>query len=115
MTRLRAMVIGGSLSGLFTANLLRISGWHVEVFERARGDLSGRGAGLGAQSELFSVMRRVGIPMRNRSGRRCTLISVSTVPARCYARFRCVKRPPPGTGSIAPCGMPSRRSSTAEA
>jgi 2-polyprenyl-6-methoxyphenol hydroxylase-like FAD-dependent oxidoreductase len=63
MTRPSAMVIGGSLSGLFTANLLRISGWHVEVFERARGDLSGRGAGLGAQSELFSVMRRVGIPI----------------------------------------------------
>src|SRR5258708_12756727 len=63
MTRLRAMVIGGWLSGLFRATLLRISGWHVEVFERARGDLSGRGAGLGAQSELFSVMRRVGIPI----------------------------------------------------
>jgi 2-polyprenyl-6-methoxyphenol hydroxylase-like FAD-dependent oxidoreductase len=63
MTRPRAMVIGGSLSGLFTANLLRISGWHVEVFERAAGSLSGRGAGLGAQSELFSVMRRVGIPI----------------------------------------------------
>src|SRR5450432_4108339 len=65
MNRPRAVVIGGSLSGLFTANLLRISGWKVEVFERARarGDLSGRGAGLGAQSELFSVMRRVGIPI----------------------------------------------------
>jgi 2-polyprenyl-6-methoxyphenol hydroxylase-like FAD-dependent oxidoreductase len=29
----RALVIGGSLSGLFTANLLRTIGWHVEVFD----------------------------------------------------------------------------------
>jgi 2-polyprenyl-6-methoxyphenol hydroxylase-like FAD-dependent oxidoreductase len=57
----RALVIGGSLSGLFTANLLRTIGWDVEVFERARGELTGRGAGLGAQADLFAVMRRVGI------------------------------------------------------
>jgi 2-polyprenyl-6-methoxyphenol hydroxylase-like FAD-dependent oxidoreductase len=63
MNRPRALVIGGSLSGLFAANLLRLIGWHVEVFERASGSLSGRGAGLGAQSELFSVMRRIGIPI----------------------------------------------------
>src|SRR5690349_14515345 len=59
--RPRALVIGGSLSGLFTANLLRTIGWDVEVFERARGDLTGRGAVLGAQAELFAVMRRIGI------------------------------------------------------
>jgi 2-polyprenyl-6-methoxyphenol hydroxylase-like FAD-dependent oxidoreductase len=57
----RAIVIGGSLSGLFTANLLRTVGWGVKVFERARGDLAGRGAVLGAQAELFAVMRRIGI------------------------------------------------------
>jgi 2-polyprenyl-6-methoxyphenol hydroxylase-like FAD-dependent oxidoreductase len=61
MNRPRALVIGGSLSGLFAANLLRTIGWHVEVFERARGDLTGRGAGLGAQTDLFAVMRRIGI------------------------------------------------------
>ena len=63
MDRPRALVIGGSLSGLFTANLLRSIGWQVEVFERARGELTGRGAGLGAQAGLFTVMRRVGIPI----------------------------------------------------
>jgi len=57
----RALVIGGSLSGLFTANLLRTIGWHVEVFERAHSDLTGRGAGLGAQADLFAAMRRIGI------------------------------------------------------
>ena len=55
MNRRRALVIGGSLSGLFVANLLRAIGWRVEVFERARGELSGRGAGLGVQAELFTV------------------------------------------------------------
>lgn len=61
MSRPRALVIGGSLSGLLTANLLRTIGWHVDIFERARGDLAGRGAGLGAQAELFTVMRQIGI------------------------------------------------------
>jgi 2-polyprenyl-6-methoxyphenol hydroxylase-like FAD-dependent oxidoreductase len=59
--RPRALVIGGSLSGLFAANLLRTIGWDVAVFERARDDLMGRGAGLGAQAELFAVLRRLGI------------------------------------------------------
>jgi len=57
----RALVIGGSVSGLFVANLLRTIGWEVAVFERARGDLAGRGAGLGIHEELFAVMRRIGI------------------------------------------------------
>lgn len=61
MSRPRALVIGGSLSGLLTANLLRTIGWDVDIFERARGDLAGRGAGLGAQADLFKVMRRIGI------------------------------------------------------
>ena len=61
MNRLRALVIGGSLSGLFAANLLRKIGWQVEVFERASGELSGRGAGLGAQADLFAALRRIGI------------------------------------------------------
>lgn len=63
MNRPRALVIGGSLSGLFAANLLRTVGWVVDVFERTTGDLAGRGAGLGAQAELFTVMHRVGIPI----------------------------------------------------
>jgi len=61
MSRPRALVIGGSVSGLFVASLLRTIGWEVTVFERARGDLAGRGAGLGIHEELFAVMRRIGI------------------------------------------------------
>lgn len=49
------------MGGLFVANLLRAIGWEVTVFERARGGLAGRGAGLGVHEELFAVMRRIGI------------------------------------------------------
>lgn len=54
----RALVIGGSVGGLFAACLLREIGWDVAVFEKSAGDLSGRGAGLGLSNELFAVMRR---------------------------------------------------------
>ncbi len=56
----RAIVIGGSLGGLFTATLLRSIGWRVTVYERARGNLASRGAGLGSREELFAVLRRAG-------------------------------------------------------
>lgn len=59
--RRRALVIGGSLGGLFAANLLRQAGWDVLVLERVADDLAGRGAGLGTHDELFAVMRRLGI------------------------------------------------------
>ena len=42
----RALVIGGSLGGLFAANLLLRAGWDVQVFEHSRGDLVSRGAGI---------------------------------------------------------------------
>ena len=40
----RAVVIGGSMSGLLSGLLLRRSGWSVDVYERVEGELSGRGA-----------------------------------------------------------------------
>ncbi len=57
----RALVIGGSLGGLFAANLLHAIGWHVEVYERVADDLATRGAGIGTHDELFSILRRLGI------------------------------------------------------
>jgi 2-polyprenyl-6-methoxyphenol hydroxylase-like FAD-dependent oxidoreductase len=66
--RPRALVIGGSLAGLFSANLLRSVGWNVAVFERASDDLSGRGTGLGAHDQLFAVMQRVGIQIDDSMG-----------------------------------------------
>jgi 2-polyprenyl-6-methoxyphenol hydroxylase-like FAD-dependent oxidoreductase len=61
LARPRALVIGGSVGGLFAAHLLRDIGWDVVVFERAASDLGDRGTGIGTREELFAVMRRVGL------------------------------------------------------
>ena len=60
MTR-RALIIGGSLGGMFAAHLLRLAGWRVDVFERSTEDLAGRGAGLGSHEALRQIMARIGI------------------------------------------------------
>jgi 2-polyprenyl-6-methoxyphenol hydroxylase-like FAD-dependent oxidoreductase len=57
----RALVIGGSVGGLFAAHLLREIGWDIAVFERAADDLGDRGTGIGTRPDLFAVMRRIGI------------------------------------------------------
>ncbi|HVA15178.1 MAG TPA: FAD-dependent monooxygenase, partial [Stellaceae bacterium] len=59
--RRRALIIGGSIGGLFAGHLLQRAGWDVAIFERSAGDLADRGAGLGISAELFEVMRRVGL------------------------------------------------------
>jgi len=61
LSRPRALVIGGSVGGLFAAHLLRSIGWDVAVFERAAGDLGDRGTGIGTREDLFAVMRRIGL------------------------------------------------------
>src|SRR6266581_7944914 len=57
----RALVIGGSLGGLFAACLLRSVGWDAVVFERNAEDLTGRGAGLSTHPQLIDILRRLGI------------------------------------------------------
>ena len=42
MPQRRALIIGGSLGGLFAAHLLRAVGWDVDVYERSAEDLAGR-------------------------------------------------------------------------
>jgi 2-polyprenyl-6-methoxyphenol hydroxylase-like FAD-dependent oxidoreductase len=61
MGKRRALVIGGSVGGLFAANLLRRAGWDAVVFERVAEGLSSRGAGLGTHPQLSDVLRRIGI------------------------------------------------------
>jgi len=61
--RQRALIIGGSVGGLFAAHLLRAAGWDVAVFERSRGDLADRGASIGTRPELFEIMGRLGIAL----------------------------------------------------
>jgi 2-polyprenyl-6-methoxyphenol hydroxylase-like FAD-dependent oxidoreductase len=38
----RALIIGGSLGGLFAATTLRAIGWQVDIFERSPHDLDSR-------------------------------------------------------------------------
>jgi 2-polyprenyl-6-methoxyphenol hydroxylase-like FAD-dependent oxidoreductase len=64
----RALIIGGSLGGLFAAHLLRSIGFDVRVFERAAGDLASRGAGLGTHDALFEVTQRIGIAFDRSNG-----------------------------------------------
>jgi len=57
----RALVVGGSMSGLLAGHLLLRGGWDVNVYERVAGELSGRGAGIVAQPELIARLRAIGI------------------------------------------------------
>jgi 2-polyprenyl-6-methoxyphenol hydroxylase-like FAD-dependent oxidoreductase len=59
--RRRALIVGGSMSGLLAALLLRRAGWDVDVFERVESELAGRGAGIVAQPDLIETLRRLGI------------------------------------------------------
>jgi 2-polyprenyl-6-methoxyphenol hydroxylase-like FAD-dependent oxidoreductase len=54
-------VIGGSMSGLFTALVLRRHAWNVQVFERSDVELSGRGAGIVTHPELRRALAAVGL------------------------------------------------------
>src|SRR5436853_231329 len=57
----RALVIGGSMSGLLTALALRQYGWQADVYERVAEPLAGRGAGIVAQPELKAILRMLGL------------------------------------------------------
>lgn len=56
-----AIVVGGSLGGLFAANLLRAAGWDVQVFERVGQSLESRGAGIVTHAELNRALEQAGI------------------------------------------------------
>ena len=61
MSKPRALVIGGSVGGLFAAHLLRRVGWDAVIFERNPDDLTGRGAGIATHPQLIDVMARLGV------------------------------------------------------
>lgn len=64
----KAIIVGGSLGGLFAANLLARNGWDVTVFERTPEELAGRGAGIVTHPELFEVMEAAGIAVDDAIG-----------------------------------------------
>jgi 2-polyprenyl-6-methoxyphenol hydroxylase-like FAD-dependent oxidoreductase len=82
----RALIIGGSLGGLFAGNLLRRIGWDVEIFERSAKDLDSRGGGIVLQPEVVEVFRRARVDIR-------------TVELGVQSRYRTVLRPDGSTQS----------------
>ena len=57
----KAVIIGGSMSGLLCGLMLRRAGWDVDIYERVESELSGRGAGIVAQAELIERLRKLGL------------------------------------------------------
>lgn len=51
-----ALVIGGSMAGLFAGLFLRRIGWDVAIHERSGGELGGRGAGIVTHDELHAAL-----------------------------------------------------------
>src|SRR3954451_7139638 len=56
----RAIIIGGSMSGLFAASFLRQIGWETDVYERSPVELVGRGAGITTHPELLEALEKSG-------------------------------------------------------
>jgi 2-polyprenyl-6-methoxyphenol hydroxylase-like FAD-dependent oxidoreductase len=63
----RAIVIGGSLAGLFAGLLLRRH-FDVDIYERADTELAGRGAGIVTHELLSEALDAVGVPWRTGFG-----------------------------------------------
>ena len=57
----KAIVIGGSLGGLFAANMLKRAGWDVDVYERSAHDLDSRGGGIVLQPDVVELLRQTGV------------------------------------------------------
>ena len=64
----RAVVIGGSMGGLFAAAFLQRIGWEAHIYERTADDLASRGAGLGTHEVLLEGLRALGIDTGERLG-----------------------------------------------
>src|SRR3954470_4784137 len=64
----RAVVIGGSMGGLFAAAFLQRIGWEVPIYERTADDLASRGAGLGTHEVLLEGLRALGVDTGERLG-----------------------------------------------
>ncbi|KVN38660.1 hypothetical protein WJ63_01310 [Burkholderia pyrrocinia] len=63
-----AVVIGGSVGGLFTATALRATGWRVKVFEQSPRDLDSRGGGIVLQPPIVRAFAFGGVPVPRDAG-----------------------------------------------
>ncbi|KVV48380.1 hypothetical protein WT27_03860 [Burkholderia territorii] len=63
VSRPSAIVIGGSVGGLFAATALRAAGWRVKVFEQSPNDLDSRGGGIVLQAPIERAFKFGGVPV----------------------------------------------------
>src|ERR1041384_243361 len=84
MSKFRAIIIGGSVGGLFAANMFRSIGWDTDVFERNPEELTGRGAGISTHPQLLDVTRRLGIPFDDSMGIRVNRVVFLDKTGRAY-------------------------------
>ena len=61
----RALIVGGSMSGLFAGLMLRRQGLAVDIYERVEGELAGRGAGIVAQPIVSRTLEGLGVSSAN--------------------------------------------------
>ena len=57
-----AVIIGGSVGGLFAGNFLIKHGWTVDIVEQAQANLASRGTGIARHDELEAIFKELGIP-----------------------------------------------------
>ena len=86
--RRRALIVGGSMSGLLAGLTLRAQGWDVDIFERVESELSGRGAGIVAQPELIATLEALRLDTRD-LGVAVTTRQIVDAAGRVTDRFDC--------------------------
>lgn len=57
----KAIIIGGSLGGLFAGNMMRKAGWDVDIFERSAKNLDSQGGGIVLQPQVVEVIQESGV------------------------------------------------------
>jgi 2-polyprenyl-6-methoxyphenol hydroxylase-like FAD-dependent oxidoreductase len=106
--RKRAIIIGGSMSGLFSAAFLRRIGWDVDVYERSAVELVGRGAGITSHPELFDALIACGAGTKDLGVEVEKRITIDRN-GRVTPNVRCGKFSPPGTACSVFCAPPSTK------
>ena len=88
----QAVVIGGSLGGLFAGLLLRSIGWDVDIYERSPHDLDSRGGGIVLQAEVLEAFRRAGVHYDTSIGVEAKECGCSSTAAAAWrGAFRCAR------------------------
>jgi len=67
-----AIIVGGSLAGLFAGAILSKERWSTRIFERSPKSLENRGTGIATHQELFDAFERAGVRVDSEIGMEIT-------------------------------------------